>query len=349
MAEELEKYGVDSDKFLNGDPDNSDDKGVGIEGYIEDRAIAFQEGTDELIRAFPLLNAALNDYMDEDGNIINPVKAKEDFGPGYKTYLNVLDKDEKGWRQFVTDAKNGKLSGDEMKAISKLAKANPHIRQQLPKIYNAMRQAEINLTGRILKKAQEDPKTREALKEIALKGIHVESILGIDDNDQLDEFITVYGEPGGAELNPETLVSIFGLEELYEDYKNSEGEEREKIRKQMKSKMRGMIRFDFKDGARNGIVKIKHEGPPVQEFPLFTILARTKPIGSSPALEMGQTTYMVNAIKYGFNTKKWPDTQYNNMIKKQIDELAEILEDTGGVGDGKDLQKQIKELQKKLR
>jgi hypothetical protein len=108
-----------------------------------------------------------------------------------------------------------------------------------------------------------------------------------------------------------------------------------------------MIKFDFKDGARNGIVKIMHEDG--TEYPLFTILARTKPIGSLPALEMGQTTFMANAVKFGFDTKKWPDKQFNTFINSQIKELKEILEDTGGVGDGKDIMKQIKELESKLR
>ena len=108
-----------------------------------------------------------------------------------------------------------------------------------------------------------------------------------------------------------------------------------------------MIKFDFEDGARNGIVKIKHADG--TEYPLFTILARTKPIGTSPALEMGQTTYMANAIKFGFDTNKWPDRQFNNFIKSQIDELEEILTDTGGAGDGKDIMIQIKDLESKLR
>ena len=140
---------------------------------------------------------------------------------------------------------------------------------------------------------------------------------------------------------------MFGLEDLYKKHQDAKGEEREKLRKEIKAKVRSMIKFDFKDGARNGIVKIMHEDG--TEYPLFTILARTKPIGTSPALEMGQTTYMVNAIKFGFDTKKWPKLQFNNFIKGQIKEYEEILEDTGGVGDGKSIMDNINKLKTKLR
>jgi hypothetical protein len=139
------------------------------------------------------------------------------------------------------------------------------------------------------------------------------------------------------------------LGDLHARFKNSEGDERVKVGQKIKSQVRKMIQFDFKDGARNGIVKINHPGPPKQEYPLFTIKARTKPIGELPSLEMGQTTYMVNALKFGLNPDKWPKTQYNGFIRGQIKDLQEILDDTGGVGDGKDIQKQIKELQSKLR
>jgi len=355
MSEILKEKGVDVDKFLNGDPDNPDDPGVGIESYRADRRKAFMEGAGELIRAFPVFNAAMGDYIEYDpkspnfNKIIDHAKAEKDFGPNYEDYLEILGRDEDGWNQMVQKAKEGKLTGDEMKAISKLAKSNSNVREYMSTIYGNMRQAEIDLTGRILKKAQDDSEVREALKEVAVEGIHVDAILGLDENEQLDEFITVYGEEGGAELSPATVVKMFGLEDLYKKLKNAKGDEKKKLAEQIKKQVRSMIKFDFKDGARNGVVKIKHEGPPEQEYPLFTIKARTKPIGTSPALEMGQTTYMVNALKFGLDSDEWPNTQYNNFIKGQIKELKEVLEDTGGVGDGKDISKQIKELESKLR
>ena len=349
MAEELEKKGVDSDKFLNGDPDDPNDEGVGIDSYRKDRSQAFANGAEELRRAFPVFNAALNDYMDMDGNITNPKKAKKDFGPNYEKYLKILNTDENGWIQLTQMASDGTIKGDQMKAISKLAKSNENVREYMSSIYGDMRQAEIDLTGRILTKAQNDKTVRKALKEVAVEGIHVDSILGLHGNDRLDEFITVYGEEGGAELSPETLVEMFGLGDLHDKFKSASGDEKLKIGKQIKKQVRDMIQFDFKDGARNGIVKINHPGPPQQEYPLFTIKARTKPIGDLPSLEMGQTTYMVNALKFGLDPQKWPSVQFNSMIRSQIKDLQEILDDTGGVGDGKDIQKQIEDLKAKLR
>ena len=66
--------------------------------------------------------------------------------------------------------------------------------------------------------------------------------------------------------------------------------------------------------------KIKHEGPPKQEYSLFTIKSRARGIGAAPTLEMAQTTYMANVLAFGLDIEKWPDRQRKAFLKKQAEE-----------------------------
>ena len=67
------------------------------------------------------------------------------------------------------------------------------------------------------------------------------------------------------------------------------------------------------------MIKIKHEGPPPQEHSLFTIKARARGIGAKPTLEMAQTTYMANALKFGLDINEWPKLQRNAFLKSLED------------------------------
>jgi hypothetical protein len=103
---------------------------------------------------------------------------------------------------------------------------------------------------------------------------------------------------------------MFGgeVEQLLSEYRKNPTDE---LRKQVKDKIKSQIQIDYKDGAKDGVIKIKHEGPPPQEYPLFTIKSRTRGIGVSPTLEMAQTTFMANALKFGLDVSKWPKAQKN--------------------------------------
>jgi hypothetical protein len=313
---------------------------LGYQTFKDDREIAFSEGVNNLIGALPTIREELNNYQNDSK------LAEKHFGPNYQTYLDVLNQSDEVYFQLIQKAKEQSLSIDEMKALSKIAKSNKRIREMLPDVYGEMRGSEIRLTQNILKKANEDPEFREGLKEIALEGMHVEEILGIHDNPKLDKFITVYGEKNGAELSPETLVKLFNLDVLYNELKDSEDDSKQNKLDEIRAQIRGMVEFDFKDGARDGTVKIKHEGPPEQNFPLFTIKCRTKPIGDAPTLEMAQTTFMGNALKHGLDINEWPETNRKSFYTGQLKELYEQLEDSAG-DEAKDVETQINEMERK--
>ena len=150
-----------------------------------------------------------------------------------------------------------------------------------------------------------------AVKEDVIKGIHIDQILGMDKDMNLDSFITIYGtQPEPSQLNEESIVKMFGgeVEQLLSEYRKNPTDE---LRKQVKDTIKSQIQIDYKDGAKDGVIKIKHEGPPPQEYPLFTIKSRTRGIGVSPTLEMAQTTFMANALKFGLDVSKWPKAQKN--------------------------------------
>ena len=339
LTQLLEKSGLPEEKI------NNLMKAAGIETYNKDRKQQFEEGVAQLIDVEnrELTESEIEYFL----NNLDDAKSKSKFGPGAEKYLKILT-DNPGLDALSQKAVDGKLKGDEMKAISKLAKSSKKIREKLPEVYGEMRNCEIRLTQRILKEAN-DPDVEDSLKDVVTEGIHIEEILGLKDNPNLDEFITLYGEKGGAELSKKTLFNLFGgelenLHEIKEQFRGAKSpKEKDKIKKQIIEDVKSKIFIDKKDGARDGVIKIKHEDG--TEYPVFTIKSRTKPIGTAPGLEMAQTNFMSNALKFGFNTDEWPDTQFNNYTKKQIDTL---IDDWDG-SPPPDVKKQIDKLKSDLR
>lgn len=313
---------------------------LGYDTFKSDREVAFSEGISHLINILPTIREELEKYKTDSKLATNH------FGPNYNKYLDILNQGDEVYYQMMQKAKEQTLSGEEMKALSKLAKSNTAVKESVPEVYSEMRNSEIRLTQKILRKANSDEQFRGGLKEIALHGIHVEEILGIHDNPKLDKFITVYGESGGAELSPDTLVKLFNLDGLYSELTDLGGNEKEHKIDEIRKHIRSMVEFDFKDGARDGVVKIKHEGPPEQDFPLFTIKCRTKPIGDAPTLEMSQTTYMVNALKYGLKIDGWPEKQQKTFYTGQLKDLYEQRDDSA-TDERKAVDAQISELETK--
>ena len=78
-----------------------------------------------------------------------------------------------------------------------------------------------------------------------------------------DGFLTIYGEkPDGVELSKEHLLNLFGsktrkLYEIDEQWQQTDDpKEKEKLRKQIAKEAESKIYIDYKDGAKNGIIKI---------------------------------------------------------------------------------------------
>ena len=221
-------------------------------------------------------------------------------------------------------AKLPHVNTEEAKFIAKLTK-DPEIRQKYPDLYDNLRGEEIKLTQSILNSANNNENVANGLKKLCLDGMHIEDIL-FGKSEALDEFITLYGNNPAVELDKGVLLQIFGMQDEYEQYLSlDDEEEKEEFKKQLLEKMMDKIVIDIKDGARTGEIKIKHEGG---EFNLFGIKARTKPIGTSPGLELNQTSFMGNVIKEGTpDVTKWSPAVKARFVNSRVKEIEEEMED----------------------
>lgn len=257
---------------------------------------------------------------DTVNTVINKLKTDDQYAKETEL-LSRRDKiNDEFFNSVIQKIESGKSpTGDEIKILARLANI-PEIKSSYPQLYQNMRNADKRLTQRFLKGVQESPKIESALKEEVLSGIHVGQILGIDTDMNMDKFITVYGTGDeGSQLTEKTLMSMFGgkASNLLAQYRQSTTPENKKA---LIDELKSKINIDYKDGAKDGIIKIKHEGPPEQEYSLFTINTRSRGIGAAPTLEMAQTTYMANALQYGLDVDKWPPRQKKDFLRKQAEE-----------------------------
>ena len=81
--------------------------------------------------------------------------------------------------------------------------------------------------------------------------------------------------------------------------------------------MANQIEIDYESGQ----ILFKHENE--DKIPLFYLNGRSKAIGASPTMELGQTPLMALALEIGtFDTSTWTD--------KQREKLKKELEKAGG-------------------
>ena len=281
-------------------------KKAGIESFQEDLKESIIGGVDKLIisKVYP--------------DIVNKLKtdteyARKVLGPNYEKYITRMD-DEFFDR---LQGKSGKMTKDDVKILAKIS-ATEEIMNEDSSIYNDMRNADIRLTQRFLQGIQDSKQIESAIKDEVLKGIHVEQIFGTDDDMNLDKFMTVYGiEPDGSQLSEKTLLSLFGsdVENAIKDYRNDSTPESKKT---LQKSLRNKLVIDYKDGAKDGTIKIKLDDGSV--YPLFTIKSRSRGIGASPTFEMAQTNFMSNSLKFGTNVDEWPEPQKTNFLRKQAEE-----------------------------
>ena len=225
------------------------------------------------------------------------------------------------------------VNSEEKKYIAKIMK-DPAVRKQFPQFYDALRGQEVTLTKKILNQAKSNPNVADGLKKLCLKGMHAEDIL-FASTESLDEFITLYGNNPAVELDKGILLNIFDMKADYEKYlsitddEDPEGHMREELKETMMADFNKKLIIDMKDDAKSGEVRIKHSGPPEQEFHLFGVKARAKALGASPALEMNQTSFMGNVIKEGTpDISKWKTSTKNRYVNTRIKELEEEFEDS---------------------
>ena len=209
-----------------------------------------------------------------------------------------------------------------------------------------MKQVDIDATEDLLD-AMKDPGIEDAMKGNILAGMHVESILCIDENPHLDKFMVSYGiPPNGAQMNEDTLKDLIpelgdpdgGLMEMAEEFRRAKSpEEKEKLRNKILDVSKNHMEVNFKDGASTGTINIVHkdENGVESRYALFEVGMRSRPIGDSPTLEIKQTNFMAVALsrdddgnQLGTDVTKWPPYHAKKYYNGEIDRLKEELSDT---------------------
>ena len=350
----VEGHGTSSDMFIR----TKDGKNIGISlkqttavfllngGYAKQHGILVESLSDTLSEeemeefnnqtSIQTYKVGFTSQLTNTKNLIENDKDLQNLLNERVEYFKTLDDDEfkkifdsTKYRKNIDNldkiiAKLPHVNTEEAKFIAKLTK-DSEIRQNYPDLYDNLRGEEIKLTQSILNASANNENVAKGLKKLCLDGMHVEDIL-FGKSEVLDEFITLYGNKPAIELDKGVLLQIFGMQDEYEQYLSlDDEEEKEEFKKQLLEKMNDKIVIDIKDGARSGEIKIKHEDG---EFHLFGIRARTKPIGSSPGLEMNQTSFMGNVIKEGTpDVTKWSPAVKSRFVNNRIKEIEEEMED----------------------
>jgi hypothetical protein len=295
LYEDLENAGVPSEKV------EEFRKKTSIENYTKDL-------NDQIVSAAEVMR---------DDETVKSIIERVKTDSEYAKSLNLSDKYLKRLDDDFFDrvsGKSGKRTANDVKLLARIAAA-PEFKNKNPEIIDEMRKTDIRHTQRFLSAIGDSEEIETSIKNDVMKSIHIDQILGLDDDMNLDEFITVYGTtPQASQLNEQSIINMFGgdVEQLVAQYKENPSED---IKQQIKETIQSQIQIDYEDGARDGTIKIKHEGPPPQEYSLFTIKARSRGIGALPTLEMAQTTFMANSLKFGLDIKKWPDRQRKAFLK----------------------------------
>ena len=255
---------------------------------------------------------------------------------------------------FLQKFTYGKATANDKKALSRICQYsdNPDLKQ----MYSDMRNEDTKLTQRLLNVFNENEDIGNGMKEYILENIHFESTLDLDQNPELDGFMTIYGsKPDGIELSQESLLQLFGgktrsLYEISEQWQQADNpKQKEKLRKQIADEAEGKIYIDYKDGAKGGTIKIKGEDG--SDFPLFTIGSRSRGIGTAPTLEIAQTTFMTNSLKNGsFDVDEWPSPARKTFYRARLKELKDNLTaQKGNQAAEKDIKSELKRVEDKLK
>jgi hypothetical protein len=269
--------------------------------------------------------------------------ARDTLGPNFEKYRKRIDS------EFVNriSGKSGKMNGLDVRTFAKIAQSSS-FRETNPEVYNNMRNADARLLSRFLESVKDNPQIEDGFKKHILHGIHIDETLGITPNKSLDKFITVYGiPPDGSKLSEKTLMTIFGnkSKNILEKFRDAPDNEKDKYKKMLMDEIESKLVIDYKDGSRDGSIKIKHEDG--TEYPLFKMSARSRGIGASPTMEIVQTTFMANALQYGMDIDQWPPLQEKNFLKKSIAEYKEELKDAAPAN-APYIKEKISELKQKL-
>jgi len=218
-------------------------------------------------------------------------------GATQKEYYRILSNP----KELVDKLKKGKLSGNEVKAYTKLLQV--YHKDE----YDEIRKIDNNLTKRAFDAINSSDGAKKGMKKHIVKSMHISETLGLNEEVKqggVDEFVTTYGiKPDGAILNEKTLITLLGskfektLNETIQEVRDGDASKED-----LNEVIEDAIEIDYE----SGMILFKHENN--KKYPLFYMAGRTRGIGASPVMELAQTPLMAHALKEGtFNTDDWSE------------------------------------------
>ena len=268
---------------------------MSIKAYNKDRAERFKQ--------------AYKKYSPEDVlkmvNSLTPEEIKKEKLS--EKYLDILKNPEKLLEKvrLASTEKPNNLSGDEMKALHRLMKlrdkeGDRHIRE-----------SDNVLSKKTFAVLNSSEAAKKGMNRHVLRAMHVFDALGLNQTlseGGVDSFVTMYGiPPDGSTLDEENLVSLFGskFQQVLADVRNGDADPEE-----LEEMLADQIEIDYESGE----ILFKHEDG--GKYPLFYLNGRARGIGTSPVMELGQTSFMALALKVGsFDTSTWDDKDIKKLEK----------------------------------
>jgi hypothetical protein len=298
---------------------------MSIKGYKKDRANKYIEVTqnytsEDIIKMTNQLTPEEIKKSGLDGG--NPIKYMDILKDAEK----LLEDSAKGMVKDKKDNDVPALSEDQMKAIARLLSVKDKEKEQI------IRQSDSTLTDKTFAVLNSSEAAKNGMNRHVLKSMHVFDALGLNEDLKeggVDGFITMYGiSPDGASLDEESIIDLFGSEFqqiLAENLKEVRNGDREP--EELEEIMAKKIEINYDSGE----ILFKHENE--MKYPLFYLSGRARGLGTSPVMELGQTSFMALALKVGsFDTDKWTPKQQ----KKLSDELKKEKEERDAKGMAED-------------
>jgi hypothetical protein len=223
-----------------------------------------------------------------------------------------------------------KKPNDLKKIVFAFAQSDKDLDNSVGNIYSESRKMDTTLRDNIYEMLTQGDNS-EKFKELVSQETHIDDVLFGTTGDELDSLEVIYGEkPKGESMKKEALVSMFGIDDDYEKWKNEEDPvKKEELKKSLQDKIKEKMIITKEKGKPVVGVRIKNPSPPPEESikPLFTLSTRARGVTAAPTMEMGQTIFGGLAFKNGnVDINTWPDKDKKRYIEGEAGSILDDVE-----------------------
>ena len=311
--------------------------------YNKRRSEVLDKGVPKLDTQKDLIKERFEDALQ------NPESAKKIFGKAYQKRINYIaarkagispDKFKKlppeeqkqmvdnltGDDLFDSLINNPPYKGEDIKVIANIAKI-PEV-NKATNLYDDLRNLDSEIADNLMDFLNQGDNL-DKFKELVSKETHIDDIL-FGSGGALDKLEVLYGEKGGVSMSPEAVVNLFDLGDLYGEYKNATGDEKQELKKKIQEQVKNKMVIQREQGKPVIAVRVNNPTPPPTEsiLPIFSMATRTKGIGNSNGLEIQQSAFGGLAFKNGnVDIDSWSDKDKTKVVNDQVKGLLNDIED----------------------